>query len=96
MTYTQKGWHWKPRISKKITPKTIYARIIIWKKDQEHEDECDEHEKPSLKVATTIWETNQKNEENYNEYKVRVVLVTMVHLTIHILGLGKALEWWVI
>jgi hypothetical protein len=27
-----------------------------------------------LKVATTTWETNQKHEENYDEYKVRVVV----------------------
>ncbi len=44
------------------------------KKDQEHEEECDEHEKPSLKVATTTWEKNQKHEENYNEHKVKVVV----------------------
>jgi hypothetical protein len=38
--------------------------LLFEKKDREHDEECDEHEKPSLKIATTTCERNHKHEEN--------------------------------
>jgi hypothetical protein len=64
----------KPVTSKEWHHQLSRLESLFEKKDRKHEEECDEHEKPSLKITTTTCERNQKHEKNYDEHKLRVVV----------------------